>query len=111
MAEQPATATATGATESVGVRLKRRLAEQRALLRDRFFAKPSTPKLLHDHRRLVDATLLSLWQHVEMPPELALVAVGGYGRGDLFPYSDIDLLILLPRQADDALAEIGRAHV
>jgi [protein-PII] uridylyltransferase len=45
---------------------------------------------------LVDTMLRHIWQLMEFNHEknLALVAVGGYGRGQLQPYSDIDLLLL-----------------
>ncbi len=100
----PAPATSAPA-ESLGARLKQRLVEQRTALRERYFVEHSAPKLLRDLRRLVDATLKTVWQHLAMPRDIALVAVGGYGRGQLFPYSDIDLLILLPHPADAALAQ------
>ena len=50
-------------------------------------------KLLSD---LCDDTLKSLWAQAEMPESCALLAVGGYGRQALFPYSDVDVLVLLP---------------
>jgi len=46
--------------------------------------------------RHVDNHLAELWEHAEMPPGATLVAVGGYGRAELFPYSDVDVLVLLP---------------
>ncbi|MFM8865250.1 MAG: [protein-PII] uridylyltransferase [Limnohabitans sp.] len=45
---------------------------------------------------LVDGVLVQLWQQAGLGPDLCLAAVGGFGRGELFPYSDVDVLVLLP---------------
>jgi [protein-PII] uridylyltransferase len=50
-----------------------------------------------------DRTLRSLWNEAALPASLALAAGGGYGRGELFPYSDVDVLVLLPSEPDAEL--------
>jgi len=69
------------------------------LLKDRFIADDAIEDLVRDRARLVDIALRAAWvRHAgRYAEDLALVAVGGYGRGELHPSSDIDIMVLLPK--------------
>ncbi len=77
-------------------------------LRTRFLAGESVVDLVHARADLIDDVLTGLWrEHIE-PLGAALVAVGGYGRGELHPSSDVDIMLLvpdtLPDGSDDGLS-------
>ncbi len=75
------------------------LRQSRHALREAYLKGRKPGWLLREHARLIDRTLQGLWR--EFGPDggpacrMALVATGGYGRGEQFPSSDVDVLILL----------------
>ena len=80
------------------------LAVTDARLARRFDQGEIVDRLVALRARAVDALILDAWSRCVAPDaRLALFAVGGYGRGELFPQSDIDLMVLA--EPDDQQAQ------
>ncbi len=84
---------------------REQLKTQQAALESYFFQHRNTAQLLKKQSNLIDTRLKDIWLQANIHEAVSLIAVGGYGREELFPYSDIDLLILLPKQHDFVLNE------
>jgi [protein-PII] uridylyltransferase len=82
-------------------KLRDRLRQERDALVAKFNAGGSVDGLLHGLARAVDHLLREVAEASGITARATLIAVGGYGRGELFPHSDVDVLILL-KQAPDA---------
>ena len=71
-------------------------------LQQQFDAGSSIEDLVYQRASFVDEILTQIWQqHISDDTPVSLIAVGGYGRGELHPYSDIDVLILLDESISD----------
>lgn len=70
----------------------------------------ATPVLRH-LSALSDRLLRELWSQHDFPADLLLIAVGGYGRCEQYPFSDTDLLILLPDETPRLLEEKLEAFI
>ena len=79
---------------------KAALNQARDYFNQQFLQGANVRPLIFHRAQLVDAILRAAWRRFSLDSApIALVAVGGYGRGELHPHSDVDLLILL--QDDD----------
>jgi [protein-PII] uridylyltransferase len=85
--------------------LKAALAHGRAEIRRRFEAGGTAARALHEQCFLMDQLIRVIYDlaatvyplaNPTAGEKMAIVATGGYGRGELAPFSDIDLLFLLP---------------
>jgi [protein-PII] uridylyltransferase len=92
--------------DAVGV-FREALAAANRTLAERFHDNQPIETLVNDNARMVDAVILTAWKHFapELTGKLALIAVGGYGRGELHPHSDIDLMVLLDQPRSKTIDE------
>ena len=85
--------------------------DESARIRREFEAAGDGRACVAQRTHLIEEILERLWSEIvstdsSKPPNLAMVATGGFGRGWLFPYSDIDILFLYgDREAEQALKD------
>ena len=78
---------------------RRRISSSDSLLTQRFWAGEDVETIVRSRAEFFDQLIKDLWNRIKWPEgtgqHVALFAIGGYGRGELHPHSDIDLLILV----------------
>jgi len=76
--------------------LKQALHDAQARMDEAFKSGEDIRRLIYGRAWVLDCILNLAWNEFDWPAnnQASLVAVGGYGRGELHPYSDVDILLL-----------------
>ena len=87
----------------VGFALRDELRAERDQRIGDFLRGAAVERLLRGLSRAVDHLVRRVAAHCAVSAQAAVVAVGGYGRGELFPFSDVDILIIPRKPPDERL--------
>ena len=98
-------------SKTPAIDVKDTLQKAKLVFDDMFFSGVDIRGLIHIKSWLMDHLLSSLWSRFSLDDNVSLIAVGGYGRGELHPHSDIDLLILVEKEINEQLGEALSAFI
>lgn len=90
------------------VACKNYLVESQQKLYDAYVDRADVSTLVRKRAEMIDGLIQALWQSLAWDSgedSYAVIAVGGYGRGELHPFSDVDLLLLLKKSAGKKQAD------